>query len=238
MKTMRMICSLSSLILFPAILLAQYQGKTVDHPFPKHFLSVNPLNGLLFQQAGLSYEFKPDRFGYELTGGYVYPNYKDYSNYFIAGITNYASFGDYHGLFVVPQFNFYFNKPKRSANANLFYVSMKVVYKYLQLDSTNWTQWHHEGDDYYYYRKMVDHTNIYGGNLGFGYKLYFYHVFFDLYLGLGFLNVNHQMTISKEGYSVGIPLPGQYNVYDPPKNDTFDNRSVTISFSVNIGGAF
>jgi hypothetical protein len=235
---MKTIYLLSVLLFFPFILLGQDNKGTNDYPFPKHFFSVNPLNCLLFQQVGLSYEFKPGRFGYELTGGYIYPNHKAYSNYFIAGITNYASFGDYSGFFVVPQFNFYFNKPKRPNKANLFYVSLKLVYKYLQLDSTNWTQWHHEGDNYYYYRKMIDNTNIYGGNLGFGYKLYFKHVFFDVYLGLGLLNVNHKMIISKEGLSLGIPKPGYYKVYNPAKNDSFNNSSVTISFAFNIGGAF
>lgn len=67
---------------------------------------------IFFQQIGLTYEFKPGMMGFGITGGYIYPNKKTYSNYFMAGPTNYGSLGDYNGFFVIPQVNFYLIKPR------------------------------------------------------------------------------------------------------------------------------
>ena len=40
--------------------------------FPKHYVSVNPLNILLFQQAGITYEYKPGRMGYGINFGVAF----------------------------------------------------------------------------------------------------------------------------------------------------------------------
>ena len=227
---------ISFILLLPILLSGQDKVRDNHVKFPKHYLSVNPLNCLFFQQIGVTYEFKPGPIGYGITTGYIYPNYEEYSNYFIAGVTNYASLGDYSGLFVIPQFNFYLNNPKRTDKANLFYFSLKFVYKYMYLDSTYMTAWYNEGDDYYLYRKMIDKVNIYGGFVDFGYKFYIKHFFFDLNLGIGLLGVDHNMIISMEGVALGEPK--QLNSYNPPKTDALKTQSVTINFTLNIGGAF
>lgn len=209
----------------------QGQPESGDVPLPRHYISVNPLNILLFQQAGITYEYKPGRVGYVLTAGYIYPNHKEYSNYFIAGPTKAGSLGDYSGLFVVPQFNIYLNKPKHSGHANLIYIALKPVYKYMHIDSSQQTAWSHP-DDYYVYRKMNDNVNIYGGFVDFGYKCYIHHFFFNLEFGLGILAVDHKMTIS------GVWVHSyQENYYHPPKEESTTENHLTINFMLTFGGA-
>ena len=201
--------------------------------FPKHFISVNPLNCLLFQQLGLTYEFRPGRMGYGITGGYIYPNHQEYSNFFIAGPTSNGSLGDYSGWFVVPQVNVYLLQPKHPEIANLIYISLKGVYKHMEIDSTQKTAWSNEGDGYYLYRKMNDQVSVYGGFIDFGYKLVVHHFFIDLNLGLGVLSVNHDMVISAQWMSnYGV----QY--YHPPKTEETHEVHPTINFTINLGGAF
>jgi hypothetical protein len=62
------------LLLFSAPLfgLGQTSDKPVAPRFPKHYISVNPLNILLFQQAGITYEFKPGRLGYGINFGVAF----------------------------------------------------------------------------------------------------------------------------------------------------------------------
>jgi len=209
----------------------QGQQESNDISFPRHYISVNPLNILFFQQVGITYEYKPGMVGYGLTAGYIYPNHKEYSNYFIAGPTNAGSLGDYSGLFVVPQVNVYFNKPKYSGHANLIYLALKPVYKYMHIDSTEQTAWSHP-DDYYVYRKMNDKVNIYGGFVDFGYKCYIHHFFFNIEVGLGILAVDHKMTISSERISYY-----QEHYYHPPKEESTNESHLTVNFSLILGGA-
>jgi len=82
---------------------------------PHHYISVNPLNILFFQQVGITYEYKPGKLGFGITAGYIYPNKKEYSNWFIAGPVKYGSLGYYSGFFLVPQVNVYLSKPKKQA---------------------------------------------------------------------------------------------------------------------------
>ena len=62
------------LLVFSAPLfgLGQTSDKPVAPRFPKHYISVNPLNILLFQQAGITYEFKPGRLGYGINFGVAF----------------------------------------------------------------------------------------------------------------------------------------------------------------------
>jgi hypothetical protein len=57
---------------------------TKDH-LPEPYISFTPFNILFFQQAGITYEYKPGRFGYGNTAGHINPNRKEYSNWFITG---------------------------------------------------------------------------------------------------------------------------------------------------------
>ena len=211
-------------------------GQTGDEQkaahFPKHYISVNPLNIFLFQQAGITYEYKPGVIGYGITAGYIYPNKKTYSNYFIAGPTNNGSLGDYSGFFAVPQVNVYLIKPKHSEHAGLVYISLKMVYKYMHIDSTGQTAWYNEGDNYYLYRRMIDKVNIYGGFIDFGYRYVLYHFFFDFNFGVGKMWVNHKMIISGQAVN---PSPIQY--FNPPRQEEVYENHVTINFTLNFGVA-
>lgn len=232
---MRVITILVFLISAPLLGLGQTGDKPVASQFPKHYISVNPLNILLFQQAGITYEYKPGRMGYGITTGYIYPNNKTYSNYFIAGPTSYGSLGDYSGFFVVPQVNVYLTKPKKQNHGGLVYLAVKVVYKYMHIDSTKSTAWENKGDGYYIYRKMNDKVNIYGGFIDFGYKLVLHHFFFDLNLGVGATLINHKMIISGEHFGLGRE-PMYY--LNPPHQDEIHQNPVTVNFTLNFGVAF
>ncbi|MEI6898898.1 MAG: hypothetical protein WCL00_03390 [Bacteroidota bacterium] len=218
-------------LLIVSLLFGQGQKESNDIPFPRHYISVNPLNILLFQQAGITYEYKPGMVGYGLTAGYIYPNHKEYSNYFIAGPTNAGSLGDYSGFFVVPQVNVYLNKPKNSWHTNLVYIALKPVYKFMYIDSTQKTAWSHP-DDYYVYRKMNDKVNIFGGFVDFGYKCYIHHFFFGIEFGLGILAVYHKMIVSAEWVSYN---PAYY--YHPPKEESTNESHLTVNFTLTLGGA-
>jgi hypothetical protein len=224
---------LTALTLIAASLsFGQGQKETGNIAFPQHYISVNPLNILLFQQAGISYEYKPGMVGFGLTAGYIYPNHKEYSNYFIAGPTSAGSLGDYSGFFVVPQLNLYLNRPKYSDHANLIYFALKPVYKYMQIDSTQQTAWSHP-DDYYVNRKMNDRVDVYGGFIDFGYKYVIQHFFLNLEFGLGVLEVDHKMTISAEWISYSTE-----NYYHPTKEESTSESHFTINFTLTLGGAF
>lgn len=233
LNRMRSLFILLLTIWIPIAVSSQNNSENQIVRFPKHYFSVNPINCIFFQQLGITYEFKPNRLGYEITAGYVYPNHKSYSNYFIAGPTNNGSLGDYTGFFVVPQLNIYLNKPKNNKRANLIYFSPKIVYKYLYIDSTKTTAWKNQGDGYYLYRKMIDQVNIYGGFIDFGYKFVYHHFFIDLNFGVGILWVDHDMIISESHSTSNKPY-----YYNPPIHDHTNENHFTINFTLNVGGAF
>ncbi len=222
-------------VLFLAPLSSYEQTSSSEDSFhiPHHYIGLNPLNILMFQQAGLSYEFMTGRFGAAVTAGYIYANHKEYSNYFIAGPTLSGSLGDYSGWFAVPQFNFYLNKPKRPNCANLFYLSLKGVYKHMEIDSTQTTAWDNEGDGYYLMRKMNDNVSIYGGFLGAGYRYVRKFFFFDFNLGFGVLSVDHDMLISAQWMS-DHEIPYYYH---PPEAQTLHESSFTVNFAFTLGVA-
>lgn len=219
--------------LIPVISSGQSSDNDDSFRVPRHYIGLNPLNILFFQQAGLTYEFKTGRFGAAVTAGYIYANHKEYSNYFIAGPTLSGSLGDYSGWFAVPQFNFYLNKPKRPNCANLFYLSLKGVYKHMEIDSTQSTAWSNEGDGYYLMRKMNDNVSIYGGFLGAGYRYVRQYFFFDFNLGFGVLAVDHDMLVSAQWINYhGIPY-----YFHPPRTETLHESNFTVNFAFTLGVA-
>ena len=226
------------LISVPVLVSGQSWKSSDDQPevkFPRHYIAVNPLNMSLFQQIGVSYEYKAGVLGYGVTGGYIYPNHKDYSNYFIAGPTGYASLGDYSGFFVVPQVNIYLTKPKNEKHAGVIYIAVKMVYKNMRIDSTRSTAWYPEGDGYYQNRKMIDKVNLYGGFIDFGYRYVLYHFFFDLNFGPGMMSINHKMTIYGENIAFSsVPV----TPVNPPRYEELHQSPVTINFTINLGVAF
>lgn len=231
---MKIISTILFLILSPLIFFGQKSVDWQEYDFPRHFISVNPLNMLLFQQIGISYEYRANDFGFEITPGYIYPNKQEYSNWFIAGPTNYGSLGYYSGFFVVPQINIYVTKPRNSMHTGLIYLALKGVYKYMKIDSTGRYAWDTHSDDYYWvYRRQLDKVNIVGGFVDFGFKCYLYHVFFDINIGPGILSVNHNMLVTGEAKG-----PSPIHAVNPPRHETLREMHLTVNFSINIGGAF
>lgn len=232
-KIMRITILLILLISGPLFIYGQKSDVQKEAHMPKHYISVNPLNILLFQQVGITYEYKPGRIGYGITTGYIYPNKQEYSNWFIAGPTNYGSLGYYSGIFIVPQVNVYLTKPKNVKHTGLVYVSLKGVYKYMNIDSTGRYAWDTHADDYYWvYRKQIDKVNIFGAFADFGFRYIFHHFFLDINLGPGIMFVNHHMIIAGEA-------TGPYPIHNinPPRREELHEKHVTINFTLNFGVA-
>jgi len=211
--------------------LAQHNNLEKDNPYQKHYISINPLNMTLFQQLGLSYEYKLSQFGFGISTGYIYPNHKKYSNYFIAGPTNKGSLGDYSGYFIIPQINFYFLQIIEQEKNKFLYLYIKPVYRNITLDSTYATQWINHGEANFTFRNMDDDVNIFGGFFGLGYKFLYTKFFFDLNLGIGNLTINHDMKV----YKTSTPYAAYYEEFDPPLEEKIHESNYTINFSFNIG---
>jgi hypothetical protein len=204
--------------------------------FPRHFFSINPINSFLLDQAGVSYEFKPGRFSIGLTGGYKYAGGRNYSRFFIASSANHGAYEFYSGMFAVPQMNFYLNKPRKRYNTTLVYLSVKGIYKYLHVDSTEYHVWDNTlSENYFLYRKMDDHVNIIGGSLNFGLKFGFKHHFIDINFGPAIIKRSHKMHVVAQAHTLAL-IPSTPSV--TPLDETFSNTQKTMNFSVSFGGFF
>jgi len=201
----------------------------------RHNISINPLNIVLFQQIGVTYEYRPGRFGFGITPGYIYPNKQEYSNFFIAGPTNYGSLGWYSGWFVVPQVNLYLTRQKYSDEGGVLYLAAKIVYKNMHVDTNSVTVWEYHGDGYSYYRKMSDKVNMYGGFLDVGYRYFLDHFFFDLNFGPGILWLSHDMIVYTESYGTSS-APMHY--LSPPLVTKYRQLTPAINFTLSLGVAF
>ena len=210
-----------------------YNEKNVD--VMHHNISINPLNIFLFQQIGVTYEYRRGKLGFGITPGYIYPNKKEYSNWFIAGPTKYGSLGWFTGWFVVPQVNLYLTKQNSSDEGGVLYLALKFVYKHMQVDTTTVTVWKYYGDGYSLYRKMIDMVNIYGGFIDVGFKYFLGHFFFDLNLGAGPMWLNHDMIIYAETYGTS---PNSLQYLKPPIEENYHQWKFTANFTLNLGVAF
>jgi len=200
-----------------------------------HNISINPLNILLFQQIGVTYEYRPGKLGFSLTPGYIYANKAEYSNWFIAGPIKYGSLGWYSGWFIVPQVNLYLTKQNDSDEGGVFYFAAKFVYKFMSVDTSSMPMWRNDGDGYGLYRKMFDNVNIYGGFLDVGYRYFIGHFFIDVNFGPGIMWLNHDMTIYAEATG---PTASYMHYIDPPKKEKYHEGSISINFTLNLGAAF
>ena len=225
----------SYFLISPFHLVAQESFKVCDADIMHHHISVNPLNILLFQQIGATYEYRLGRIGFGITPGYIYPNKKEYSNYFIAGPTNLGSLGWYTGWFVVPQVNLYLSRPHYDGEGSQWYFALKFVYKNMRIDTNTVTVWTNQGDGYNTRRKMDDRVNIYGFFMDGGYRYFLGHFFFDLNFGLGPMWVNHEQVIYGEA-SGGSYIHIQY--INPPREESYHQKTITINFALNLGFAF
>ncbi len=200
-----------------------------------HNISINPLNIFLFQQIGLTYEYRQGKLGFGITPGYIYPNKQEYSNWFIAGPVKYGSLGWYSGWFVIPQLNLYLTKQHDSDEAGVWYLALKIVYKNMQIDTTKVTIWENEGDGFTKRRKMMDKVNVYGGFIDMGYRYFLSHFFFDLNFGVGPMWVNHNMIVYAEANGMSY-IPMHY--LTPPEFEQYHHWGITVNFTLNIGAAF
>jgi hypothetical protein len=232
---MRIFVLLVLLVYAPIFIYGQLNNEPIAAHIPKHSIQINPLNILLFQQAGITYEYKPGIMAFAITSGYIYPNRKEYSNYFIAGPTNTGSLGDYSGFFIVPQMNIFLNIPKVLRHEGEGYFAFKMVYKNMYIDSTELTAGHNEGNGYQTFNKMIDKVKIYGGFIDFGYRYVLKHFFYDFNLGLGPMWVNHEMIISGQAYP---KINSRIHYFNPPRLAEVHEFHMTINLTFNMGIAF
>jgi len=230
-------------IFFPAVLAlfcsficrGQYHDDKAASPVNRHFISINPLNMALFQQVGITYEYKAGVLGFGLTPGYIYPNKQEYSNWFMAGPTKNGSLGDYSGFFVVPQIYIHLTELNDSEEGSAIYITPKFIFKHMHVDSATRTVWDNHGDGYSGYRKMIDNANVYGGFVDFGFRYFLGHFFMDLNLGPGIMWVNHRMVISGE-WNGKKNDPVSY--CHPARREDQHTRRMTLNFTLNLGFAF
>lgn len=232
-----LILTFNSLFIF-----GQQRDSTFNKQIPQHYFSIYPLNYLV-QQAGITYEYKPGRCGYAITPGFIYPvnvgsgTRGSLTRFFIAGPSSYGAYENYLGFFIAPQINYYLSKNKINKNGNLHYLSFKIMYKHLKLDTTGIDCWDDgSSDDYAIFRKQIDRCNILGAFILFGKKHYYKHLFNDMYFGLGLLDVRHKLIVAGEysGYEIAYTSNPASNI-NPPKKEVFNQIIPTITFGINFG---
>jgi hypothetical protein len=231
-KTIFIIC----VAFLPVYIFGQKSDSLPAKHFPRHYISINPINSALLDQVGIGYEYKPGILGFGLAAGYKYASQRNYSRFFIAASANRGAYEYYSGFYIIPQVNFYFYKPRRPDKGALLYFSLKGIYKYLQVDSTNYHIWDNSGgDSYYFYRKQLDKVNITGvfGNLGI--KAVIRHFFFDINIGPGIIKRDHNMLVAGEGHDIYRTNMGNVN---PPRKGHFSDHYFTVNISINVGADF
>lgn len=229
-------------IVLSCFLYAQKSDTTTKKNFPRHYIGINPLNVSLFQQAGLTYEYKPGRFGFGLSAGYIYPNKLNFSRLFMIGTNRNGAYEYYSGCYFFPQVNFYLNKPRDFVSQTLYYLSLKGVYKFLTCDSNKYYVWDHVNDWYnpdvkFAYRKQIDKVHASGAFLIFGVKQVEKHFFIDINLGMGFIGRNSRALVFGSGTNVDdwvINNIGRYLLF----TDKYDQMKFAVHFSAVIGGNF
>jgi hypothetical protein len=222
------------LVFCSTVIFGQNNKSGSSYHLPKHYFSINPLNLCLAQQAGITYEFKPGMFGFALGTGYMYRNNSTWSDFFIVGPVYKGQLGYYSGVYVIPQLKFYFKPKMFEKGATMFYVGLRGVYRYMTVDSIGYVPWSYSEDyETYGCNKMVDKVNIYGAFVNLGMKVLHHHFFFDISIGYGFLNTNHDMFISSFEIKNHIGP-----IYSPPKHEVFIDQHQAFNINLSFGGAF
>jgi hypothetical protein len=219
-------------------LFGQQSDSTSKNKFQHHYISINPVNALFCQQAGISYEFETNDFGVEISTGYFYRTHFFYSKWGIEGIgKNDGSIYPFNGFYIIPQLNLYLIKNNKTDN--IYYISIKGVYRNLNCDSTEFHFWHKDNydDDYWVYRKQKDNLTINGGFVLFCMKHCVKHFFIESYLGPGFLNIKHDMIVAGQNPGSEAYHNDVSNI-KPPRHDIINYGNVTFSFGLNLGFRF
>jgi len=221
-----------------SLIFGQRPDSTSKDHFPRQYISINPINTLVLQQAGITYEYRPSFLGFGLSVGGIYPNSINFSRFFMAATSQHGAFEYYHGYFAEPQINIYLSRLKFVENSDLYYLSFKGIYKYLQVDSSKFHIWESDtgGDDYWLYRKQLDKVNVKGLFFEFGYKHIEQHFFIDFNIGPGILVQHHNIVIAGQG-THDIIGSNPSNIR-PPKHETLIQGAITVNISFNIGYAF
>ncbi|PKP05401.1 MAG: hypothetical protein CVU11_00410 [Bacteroidetes bacterium HGW-Bacteroidetes-6] len=211
---------------------AQQSDSAKNASMPHHFFSVNPVNSLILQQAGINYEYAGRKWGAGVDLGFVYPNELNYSRIFMAATNGYGAFESYSGYYFIPRVNFSLRTKYFSRRINRQYLLLKGVSKKLVCDSTKYLVWYNEeGADLATYRKQKDEATILGAFLCFGSRNTFRHFFMEYSFGVGWLNISQKMAVANELYT-GTPLSGY------PYEDNLERDHFAVSLEFRLGYAF
>ncbi len=214
----------------------QKPDSTAKDLFPRHFISINPINVCLIQQAGLGYEYRYKRYGFGVTTGYVYASRFNIGRYFLARTANYGAFEFYHGFFCNPQVNFYFIDPSQTRRHSIGYVTLKGIYKYMYLPADEFHIFDNEGGDAYdLYRKMEDRCHIGGVFADIGVKGVYGNFVIDFNIGPGVLIQDHNAIVYGQGTHNGGY--GSNNV-NPPRHERWRDVYPSVNISLTMGGAW
>lgn len=162
----------------------------------RNYISVN-IPGCLFQQPGITYEYRTKTFGFGFTAGYIYPaNHGGTS--ILLGDWGPGTLGYARGLFMNPQFNYYF--PKRWQNYSpSFYLGIKPIFKYAFTDSTVDINLYRISKDDFMHVRQQDNYYSYGAMLMLGFKTRINHFFFEIFSGLGWKQNIHESYVVAKG---------------------------------------
>lgn len=233
---MRKIIFTLTIIICSTFIYGQSTDSISKNKAPKHIITINPLNAFVFQQAGLTYEFKAKRLGIGISTGYFYPNKLNISRFFIAGTNEQGAYEFYSGVYATPQLKFYVINPETRDDEIFCYITLKGVYKSLKVDSNAYHIWDTgSGDDSFYYRKQIDKCKITGAFLGFGFTRVINHFVFDFNFGAGYLGSVHNLIIAGEGCNITVD---SFTNVKPSRQETYRERHFTTSLSVGLGYAF
>jgi len=240
-KLMKRLTNTLLIIICSSFVYGQKTDTISKDNFPRHYISINPINSVLLGQAGLTYEYRLKGVGFDISLGYFYPNRINVSRFFIGGKVQYGPYEFYSGYFINPQLKFYLSKKERAKNTTYDYISVKMTYKQLHVDSTDyhvWKMYDTGGDDFAIYRKQFDKANVVGTFFGYGFKKISQHFFTDFNFGAGLIYDRHDMILTGQKYFIemsSIHSPG--NIY-PPQKERFDFFNFGFNFSFNIGYVF
>jgi len=222
------------LFLFSTSLLLGQNSDTLSKKNQEHFISFNPLNTLLLQQYGLTYEYKYKKLGLIISSAYMNDSEKNFNRVFIAGSTNHGALEFYSGYNLHPQINYYFKDDNYKQKATFCYIGLKGVYKNLSIDSTDFHIWDtNTGGDYFWvWTKHKDDLKIKGAFLIYGVSYRKQHFYLDFNFGPCILNHHHEILLAASQANSGT------FVESPPLKKTLIEKHITVTLGINIGLAF
>jgi hypothetical protein len=193
----------------------------------RNYISID-IPACFLQQAGITYEYRTNYFGFGVSAGYIYPLHTGGTSILLGdwgpGTLDYSK-----GVFINPQFNFYFPRKWQSSPSS-FYVGIKPLFKYAFCDSTVSTSWKRIRSDDFLYRRQVDNYYSFGALITLGFKVKIKHFFIDIYSGAGWRQNIHKLYVVAQGTNHAYKCA--------PFNSETVNNILALQFGIKLGFVF